>query len=473
MSGTLYVLGYVLLEGIAILLGIRAIRTARTAQGAAGWAVFLLSVPIVAVPAYLAFGNWRVQGYVVARRRVGLVVEGIRRQGAEHPPHRLPPPLGRASVRAFEKLAGLPVVSGNDMRVLIDGAAAYEAIFAAIEAARRYVLVQVYILRDDALGRDLRDRLIAASGRGVRVVLLFDAVGSYGLPASYVAALQAAGVETANVHAKKGPRLRLQINFRNHRKIVVVDGEVGFTGGLNVGDEYMSRDPVFGRWRDTHCRIEGPMVSQLQLAFAEDWHWATGQALRDGITWDPGTAERNMDGLVVATGPADHEDYGTLYFCALAHAAERRLWIASAYLVPDTEILAALKLAALRGVEVRVLVPEAVDHWLPWLAALAYVDELQGAGVEVWRYTGGFLHQKVAVVDDTIAAVGSHNLDNRSCRLNFEATAVMFDATAAAEVAAMLEEDFAQAFRLESGLAERPIWQRTAAPVARLFAPLL
>ncbi|WP_254447430.1 phospholipase D-like domain-containing protein, partial [Ruegeria sp. HKCCA5426] len=255
--------------------------------------------------------------------------------------------------------------------------------------------------------------------------------------------------------------------------VTTPDGEIGFTGGLNMGDEYMGEDPKFGPWRDTHARLTGPIVLQLQLIFAEDWHWATRENLISELDWDVKKTEADKDAVIIATGPGDTFDTGSFYFCTLINAATERLWIASPYFVPENDILTSLKLAAMRGVDVKLLTPEVIDHTIPWLAALAYFDEVMDAGVEVWRYNDGFMHQKVVLVDDTISSVGTTNLDNRSCRLNFEETAVIFDEHTASEVAAMFEADFARSFRLKEKLADRGFKQRHGAPLARLLSPLL
>jgi cardiolipin synthase len=446
----------------------RAISTARTPQGAVGWVVFLLAAPYLAVPLFLVLGHSRFHGYVIARTDSARVVAGLTRFGAEHAPNA---PLD-APARAMERLAHMPVVRGNDITLLIDGDATFDAIFAAIDGAQDYVLAQFYIIRDDAMGRAFADRLKAAAARGVRVHLLFDAVGCNRLPRAYVTGLREGGVEVVNPAAMRGPRSRLSINFRNHRKSVIVDGKVGFIGGLNVADEYMGRDPAFGPWRDTHARLTGPVVSQLQLVYLEDWHWATRELL-DGLDWEPRRAEADMDALILPSGPGDQTETGAMFFLTVLAAAERRIWIASPYFVPDADVLSALKHAALRGVEVRLLVPEVADHWITWLAAFAYFDEVAKVGVEIWRYGEGFMHQKAVVVDDAILAVGTTNLDNRSFRLNFEAMAVYFDACAARAGAEMLAADFARATRLRRPLSAQSGAIRIGAPIARLFSPIL
>ena len=470
MVTTLTVGFLVALEIVAVHLAFRAVTTARTPQAAVGWVVFLIAAPYAGIPAYLFFGHSKFHGYVNARRDAAVAVEKtllLDVYRAAEPADQNP------YVRVFERVADLPAVSGNRMDLLIDGPETFEAIFAAIEAAEVYVLVQFYIVRDDDLGRALKDRLIARARAGVSVRMLYDRIGSFKLPQRYISELSAAGVDIRDVHELRARTNRFQVNFRNHRKIVVVDGTVGFVGGANVGSEYLGTDPRYGHWRDTHCRIEGPVVAQLQLVFAEDWYWASREILREELVWRSNPVEGGGDALVLATGPGDEFEGGTFYFVNAIEAAKKRVWIASPYFVPDIDVLTALKLAALRGVDVRILVPNGIDHKVVWLAAFAYFDEIREAGVQVWRYTAGFMHQKVLLVDDAFASIGTFNLDNRSCRLNFEVTGLFFAPDAVARTAAMLEADFARCFLLKTPLAGQTRMRRIGAPIARLFAPLL
>ena len=469
LGTALAVFGALILPALVGLAAWRAIATARTPQGAVGWVVFLLSAPWFALPAYVLFGQSKFRGYVVSRRKSQRVIEALDHFAAEHAPKA----MADRAAPAFEKIAGLPVLGGNGMQLLIDGAATFDAIFAAIDGAKRYILVQFYILRNDSIGRALADRLKAAAARGVSVRVIYDGVGSYSLDRAYTDALERAGIKLVDPGTTRGPTSRLQINFRNHRKTVVVDGTAGFLGGHNVGDEYLGRDDTIGRWRDTHISITGPMVQQLQLVFAEDWHWATGETLDSALRWTAEPEADGMPGLIVPTGPVDDLDSGSLLFLSAIIAAERRIWIASPYFVPDSIVLAALIEAGLRGVDVRLIVPDAIDHYLPWLAAFAYFDEVRDAGVQVYRYGDGFMHQKVFVVDDRIAGVGTTNLDNRSFRLNFEAMAVFFAEEAAEQVSGMLEDDLEASTLMTRRLAEQPRMLRFGAPLARLLAPLL
>ena len=454
----------------AVVFSIRAAQTARTPQGAVGWVVFLISAPFVGVPLYLFLGHHRFRGYRIARKNSETVVEGIKSFADFSTPDA---DTMAINPRPFEVLAHLPVSRGNGLEILVDGPATFDAIFQAIEAAKSYVLIQFYIVRDDALGQQLQNHLIAAAKRGVKVRFMTDAVGSYGLPTAYLDTLRAAGVEIANPRDRRGPQYRFQLNYRNHRKTVIIDGETGFIGGHNVGVEYLGQDPHFGHWRDTHVRMTGHIVRQLQLIFTEDWHWAHEEDLIEQLDWAGSESNQDMNALLVATGPGDDTETGAMMFFAAIAEAKERLWIASPYFVPDIDIMTALQHAAMRGVDVRILVPEIIDHRLPWLAAFAYFDEIRDCGARVFRYTNGFMHQKAFVVDNTLAAVGTTNLDNRSFRLNFEAMALFFDPRAADAVAGMLTTDFEHCYELTRKLPEQPPYIRFGSPLARLFAPIL
>lgn len=458
------------LYGGAILFSVRAAQTARTPQGAVGWVVFLLSAPMLGVPLYLFLGHHRFHGYRIARRESERVVEGIKSFADYSKPD---PETMLMNPRPFEALAHLPVSRGNGAELLIDGEVTFKSIFHAIDAAKKYVLIQFYIIRDDELGMELQDKLVAAAKRGVHVRFMTDAVGSYGLPTEYLDTLREGGVDVADPREQRGPNFRFQLNYRNHRKTVVIDGETGFIGGHNVGVEYLGQDEKFGAWRDTHIKMTGHIVRQLQLIFTEDWHWAHDEDLIDLVDWTGSESEQDMNALLVATGPGDDTETGAMLFFAAIAEARERVWIASPYFVPDIDIMTALQHAALRGVDVRILVPDTIDHRLPWLAAFAYFDEIRNCGVRVFRYTAGFMHQKVFVVDDTLAAVGTTNLDNRSFRLNFEAMALFFDERAAKAAENMLLTDFEASYELTRTLQQQPWHVRYGAPLARLFSPIL
>ena len=264
---------------------------------------------------------------------------------------------------------------------------------------------------------------------------------------------------------------RLQLNFRNHRKIVVIDGREAFLGGLNVGEEYLGEDASIGGWRDTHLQMWGPAVQAVQLVFLEDWYWACGEIPE--LSWDAHPRESDQSAAIIPTGPADPGDSWQLVVAEAANTARERLWITSPYFVPDEGVLTALQTAALRGADVRILVPEKADHLLVWLSSFSFLEDTLPYGVRIFRYQRGFLHQKVMLVDDCLACVGTANLDNRSFRLNFEISALSDDPVFVKEVEVMLAKDFEGALQTKvEDFTTRPLWFRAACRLSRLMAPL-
>lgn len=464
---------------IGILHAIQAIMTTRTAQGATAWALALVLIPFIALPLYWVFGSIKFDEYVVALRALDVELqrrlEQARAGGLEPVLVRFdeePDVRTRGELQAFQQLATVPMTSGNSANLLVNGAATFDAIHAAFDGAKDYILAQFYIIHDDGLGRRFKERLIAAAKRGVRVSLLYDDVGSHALPRRYVRELTDAGVAVARFSGKRSWLGRFRLNFRNHRKIVVVDGIDGFVGGLNVGDEYLGLDKELG-WRDTHLAITGPAVMGLQSSFVRDWFYST-QSVPD-LRWHA-TPSRNGDqrALVLASGPEDTLERCGLLFTHAIESAESRVWIASPYFVPDGRVLGALQLAAFRGVDVRVLMPRKSDNVLFTVVPYAYLPDLASAGVKVFLYEACFMHQKVLLVDDDYGAVGTANFDNRSFRLNFEVTCLVNDAKFCREVEQMLADDFAQSTRLtEEDLAGRSYLFRLKTRVTRLLSPIL
>jgi cardiolipin synthase len=459
---------------LGILTSIHALMTVRTSQGTIAWIVSLNTFPYGAVPAYWVFGRSKFQGYVIERRtRDQWTDQEARRVAAALDP--LIPDFARSpgAALAGQRLARLPYLGGNEVELLIDGEATFESIFDGIDRARDYVLVQFYIVHDDRVGGELADHLIAKAREGVRVRFLYDEIGSGDLGDAYRESLEAAEVSVAPFGTTRGRGNRFQLNFRNHRKIVVVDGVEGWVGGHNVGDEYLGRDPEVGAWRDTHLRIAGPAAIGLQLAFLEDWNWATGELLFDQLSWKVEPRGESA-ALILPSGPADRLETASLMFQQAIQGARKRVWIASPYFVPDDGVLSALHLAALRGVDVRLLVPERSDSRIVDAAAETFLQALIDSGIAVYRYQGGFLHSKHFLVDDLVSSVGTANLDNRSLRLNFEVTAIVGDPALNAKMVEMFERDLARSRRVTTEeLAARSFGRRLFARAALMFSPVL
>jgi len=454
-----------------------AILNTRTSQGAIAWAVSLATMPYLTLIPYLFLGRSKFAGYADARR---LRNETLRTRarvpewdrlvaGGERPADE----LGVGIIRTMSQLGGMPIVPGNSVRTLVNGEATFAAIFDAIEEARHYVIVQFFIVRADALGDMLKDALIQCVARGVRAFFLYDSIGSFDLPSSYVDALRAGGVVVHPFSTKRHFVNRFQLNFRNHRKIVVVDGERAFVGGHNVGVEYLGAKPPLSPWRDTHIEVRGPAVANIQFAFTEDWYWVTQEL---PACDPPHVAPRHddMSCLVMPTGPADRQETCLLFFVEAINAARRRLWITTPYLVPDEAVFSALRLAVLRGVDVRIMIPARRDHYVVFEASTLYAFDAIRAGIRIFRYQPGFLHQKVVLIDDVAAAIGSANLDNRSFRLNFEIMVLTVHRGFASEVEAMLLRDFAESVEIDrSEYRDAHALRKIGMHVARLFAPIL
>jgi len=462
----------VLFYAVGVLHMVHALMHVRTSQGAIAWVLSLLMVPFVAIPLYWLLGRRRFSREIGGRRAkdsrlaalaVGMM-ERLRRYEVDIPDD-------DAFERAARILGGLPFTRGNRLELLIDGEETFDNIFETIRSAKRHLCVNFFIVKSDTLGIRFQQALIERARAGVRVFFLFDEFGSYKLPRRYLRELKAAGVECHSFGVNRFWWSRLQLNFRNHRKIVVADGEVALIGGLNVGDEYLGRDARFGGWRDTHLAMRGPVVQAVQLVFLEDWFWASNSMPE--LDWETRLEEADQIAAVIPTGPADPADSWQLVVAEAANTSRQKLWIASPYFVPDEGVLTALQAAAIRGVDVRILIPERADHLLVWLSAFSYFEESIPYGVRIFRYQRGFLHQKVMLVDHRLATVGSANLDNRSFRLNFEITGFSPDPAFVDAVARMLEADFEASVeaRVED-FSAKPFLFRAACRVARLMAPI-
>lgn len=473
-SGAVISIAVALAQIAGIMTSIRAILTARTSQGAIAWVVALILMPYISVPAYWIFGRSKFNGYITLRRQKSAISAPTLQASLIHMRAKdmlVTPQFGEPF--AIELLAHLPLTRGNDVELLIDGKETFPSIFAGIDRARDYVLVQFYIIHDDDTGRELFARLAAKVREGVRCHVLFDEIGSSGLTRSYVRDMRAAGIDVSPFNSRRGRWNRFQINFRNHRKIVIVDGREAWVGGLNVGDEYCGLDKKVGYWRDTHMRITGPVVQCVQAVFIEDWHWATGSVPR--LEWRPEPAPSGASrvALCLPSAPSDELETATLFFLDAINTARRRIWIASPYFVPDEQFISALQLAALRGVDVRILIPDKADNFLVQLSAWSYLEDLEAVGIKTFRYTKGFMHHKVVVVDNSYCTIGTANFDNRSFRLNFELTMAFADREFTEHVSRMLENDFSHSrLATTAEFHAHGFWYRLAVRAAMLLSPI-
>lgn len=456
------------------IAAIHAIMTTRTAPGAIAWSVSLVSMPFVAVPAYLVLGRSKFEGMADAYEQNKDEIDAtlaIFRQNQE--PWFVTSGEYYREYHAVRKLADVDMTRGNSADLLINGDASFDSILEGVAKAQEYVLFQFYMIHDDGLGRRVQQALIERAQSGIRVYVLYDEIGSGGLPASYVDELRSAGVQVSSFKPTQGNSNRFQLNFRNHRKMVVVDGVTGWVGGLNVGDEYLGLKEGFSPWRDTHVRLEGPVVIQLQTVIIGDWYWATREIPE--VNWEPTAAkDGDLRAMIVPFSPSKRLETAGLFFVTALNSAKERIWLSAPYFVPDEAVMKALELAALRGVDVRIITTGKPDSLPVYLAAFHYIDQLRDLGIKFYSYEPGFLHEKVMLIDDSNSTVGTPNFDNRSFRLNFEVTALIADEGFASEMEAMFEQDFAHAVPINPDeLDKKPIWWRFGVNLSRLASPLL
>lgn len=455
-----------LIYTLGLMATIDAIWNGRTSQGTLAWVTSLTFIPFIALPLYLFFGSRRFHGYKNARKASNNVLKSL------HYEQKLCANAfisnnKSSAVIPLEALARLPQSENNSVRLLINGKQTFAHIFNAIDAAKHTLLIQFYIVNDDSLGKRLQQALINKAKQGIKVYFLYDEIGSVGLRSQYLTDMKNVGIECSRFNPRN-LRRRLQLNFRNHRKLVVIDSQTCFIGGHNVGDEYLGDIPDVDLWRDTHLQIDGPATLAAQLAFVEDWYWAQGTII--DLDWQSYDSKENMKALIIPSGPADTVETMSLSFVQLILSAKRRIWIATPYFVPDLNVMGALQLAALKGLDIRILLPYKTDNILISYATQNYVSQLRKLGINFLQYSPGFLHQKTMLVDDDLSYIGSANLDNRSLRINFELNALIESKALAQQVEMMLIHDFSISISYPR---EQHIFKTLATKAARLFSPIL
>ncbi len=430
------------------------------------WLLALAALPYVGFLVYYAFGPQRIKRQRRRRLRSQQAMGEFQRGAAASD--------GIAVGRVGAATTGFPMRTSSKVDLLVDGMATYDAIVAAIAAAQRHVHVEYYIFVGDRSGTRIRDALIERAKAGVPVRLLLDGVGSGRLNNAFLAPLLEAGVELAWFHPVRWwltPFLRPKLNLRSHRKIVVCDGQVGFTGGINVtDDENEGLNPA--AYHDLHMRFEGESVRWLQTAWLEDWHYATDQNLSEADVFVPAD-EGTICTQVLPSGPDNPWEPIHRVHVEAIHRAERRVWLATPYFVPSQAALFALDGAAMRGLDVRLLLPARSDSKLVDASARSYFKRLQQAGVRIYLYGPRMLHSKALLVDDGLAVIGSANFDSRSFRLNFELSVLFCDDSVAADLDRILAADFMTADEVSRPLPRPSFPQRLGEAIARLFTPIL
>lgn len=470
---------------IAIHNCYKVIGSRMNSGSAIAWILLHLTAPFIGIPIFFLIGDFRIRGYVKKHR-------ARTQQLASESTHLLPtlvpepsdvPEAIRTNYATFKTILQNfgPVFSpqyGN-VELLVDGSQTFDAIFSAIKNAKKYILVQYYIVRSDRMGLELKKLLIEKARSGIPVYMLLDDMGSFWLSKNYIEDLRKAGVHLGRFLPIANFKRFFQANFRNHRKLVVVDGHLAFTGGLNIGEEYAasrSKKSMKRYWRDTHLKISGAPVYQFEEVFLDDWYFATNNKINlPNPELDLVVPVADSEILqVLPTGPTDDALISVLSIIQLINAAKLRLWIATPYFVPDPAIVRALELAALRGVDVRIMLPYESDNRFVHWVSLSYAEQLRQRKIQILLYLPGFMHQKVFLIDDSISCIGTMNLDNRAMYLNFETMALIHSESFSSEVRTMLENDFLSCrFATPSSNSLNYKMFLLRGNMARLLAPLL
>ncbi len=463
---TAWVVMFEIVVTVGALLAVLHLK--REPMSAIAWSLTVILLPILGSLLFLVFGYQSVHRRLAQRRQRGRAYKEFARRGGEGVEV---PPRWNVLARLGQHSDGYPVTAGNAVTLFTEGTKAFDAMAEAIERAQHNVHIQFFIFRPDQSGRRFIELLSNCARRGVEVRFLLDSVGSFNLPNRLLRGLKRDGGKVASFLPLFNP---FRVNLRNHRKVLVVDGRVAFSGGLNIGDEYLGLSPKFGYWRDTHFRVEGSAAEGFQQAFLEDWYFAAGEAVTGAAYYPEHDTTGTTLAQVVASGPdADFKAIRETYLAAIIRA-KQRAWIASPYFVPDTGLRDAMLLAARSGVDVRFLGLFRPDKWVPFLAARYYWGDMIDAGVKVYQYARGMMHSKFVLVDGEWASVGSANMDNRSLHLNFELNCQFFDTAMTQALEAAFLKDLEWSVRLDPELyAKRPFVGRLAENACRLFSPVL
>jgi cardiolipin synthase len=373
-----------------------------------------------------------------------------------------------------------PLTSGNAVKLLINGEEKFPTVLKALEEAKDHIHMEYYIYQNDKIGQLVEEMLIKKAKQGIYVRFIYDDFGSRGIRKNIAKRLREAGIEAYPFYKIKLPLLANRMNYRNHRKIIVIDGKKAFVGGINMSERYINEQSFSNKifWRDTHIMLEGPGVNYLQYLFISDWNFCSHKKLEEVKKYFPNWYQKEQFGnkivQIAASGP-DSRNPTILYSLLYAiYQAEEEILITTPYFIPEQSILDAIVVAALGGVSVQLLVPAKSDSKLVELAASSYYDQLLDAGVELFFYKKGFVHAKTMVVDKKLAVVGTANMDFRSFDLNFEVNAIVYDSELANELASVFYDDLKEAERIDVTKWEmRPWHKQLVEKTARLVSPLL
>lgn len=378
-------------------------------------------------------------------------------------------------VRMNYKYSNALYTQNNGVRIFTNGEQKFTQLLEDIRSAKHHIHLGYYIYMPDRIGNEILEALISKAKKGVKVRLLYDAMGGRTIPKHFFDELKSAGGKVAIFFPSKIPHFNIRINYRNHRKIAIFDGKVGYVGGFNIGDEYLGRSKKFGYWRDTHLRICGDAVDSLQKRFLLDWRYASDEEIHFQKKYFQVKDGCGTTGIqIVSSGPDAEEQQIKNGYLKMIQSAKKFIYIQSPYFIPDDSIIESLRIASLSGVDVRIMIPNMPDHPFVYWGTYSYVGDLIKSGVRSYKYNKGFLHAKTIVVDGEIASVGTANMDIRSYKLNFEVNAFIYDHNVAGDLERIFKEDIKESEEITNELYnQRSRTIQFKESIARLLSPIL
>lgn len=456
-----------------------ALMEKRDISAAWAWLFVMLLLPGIGFIIYLFFG-WKLNQRQIfdlkAQKRLGIsdMAEYQKRNPKNKPT--LDTNLENDLVQMFLNTDNAILTTKNDLKIFTDGHEKFNSLFEDLKKAKHHINIEYFTIYDDQLGKKLRKILVQKAREGVQVRVLYDLFGSKGSKQKFFKELIQAGGEVTPFMKSKLGYYSFRINFRNHRKIVVIDGSVGYIGGFNIGDQYLGRNKRFGNWRDTHLRLEGSVVLQLQSRFFMDWNAsAKRQKVQFSLDYFPqSNVQNNIPMQIVSSGPENDVQKIKQGYIKMIMGAKHSIWIETPYFIPDDALMEALLIAIRSGIEVRIVIPQMPDHPFVYRATEYYVQQLLKAGARIYSYQNGFMHAKTIVVDNMITSVGSANWDIRSFKLNFEANTFMYDPKVAEQIIATIKNDLKDARELdEEYFKQQSSWKKFRQLASRLISPIL
>ena len=452
-------------------------------KSAWAWLLILYFIPIIGFIFYLLAGTDMHKRKIFKNKEVeDRISEVVRRQeyhAYSGSLEKVDPRLkGYSDLVLYNLETQGAVLSGNnDIRIFSDGVEKFNALKEDIRKAKEFIHLQYYIFKKDEVFEEIVEILKEKLKEGVEVRILYDAMGCRSIFKKYWKSLNAAGIETAEFFPAFFGKINLRMNYRNHRKIVVIDNKVGYVGGFNVAKEYIGKDKKFGYWRDTHMRVEGGAVPSLHMRFIMDWNYAAGKNLFKDLKYmyiEPYESKDNCEVQIISSGPDSQLQNVRNNYLRLIAKAEKSIYIQTPYFIPDESVLSALIIAIHSGVDVHIMIPSKPDHMFVYEATCSYIGELVKEGAHCYKYDNGFLHAKTMAVDDKVSICGTANMDIRSFSLNFEVAAIVYDENKARQMRLLFEEDVKKSTQITKDMHhKRSLWFKIKERISRMLSPVL